>query len=824
MQISKITEVLKKLRTDTTASIESSITAVEDAISQLVRVEASVLELPIHRTVYLSRALPGLSHQDMERLLETGSSERTEWINLDGGFGEVSNGEKYPLYSVTKVPIHGKDEVSGYFSVVTSGDSAIERDKKEFLEELVLAVFPSAIAEFEKNRINDSNADIKEKFLKGTGNSLLMKETLLGMMDRTGAEFCAYYSESGEINLHILLASRELSVRIPDIREKLIKTNMMFSNSKGEESPCRDRVYLKSGESNISYLIGNSEIKSYFLVPVISGLRVSGTLFFGSIRSDAFLREDIEYIKNLADREDSEKPVIYRMGGQLDILGSLVDQLTIPCALISHDGYILSSNLEFSSLLKLSDEPHERISSLDEMTPFYFSGIWNEFQLIGADIKDRELYSAESNDSCLSVDMIHLHNLSKETGSLLLIRDISEKMVRESEREEILAVTAHELRTPMTALKNSLKIIAESRSESIQTGGTEKMVLSGEGRFFDIAIRTIDRLNLLVNGLVDTSSVRKYDHSVLTVETDTRHFLEDASRLFTASMEKKDISFTIEVEKNASRLVFDQMMMEQVIQNLLSNSLKYVPSGGSIALIASSSEDLFARYDDAFYGLIKDPRFAEIVIADSGPGIPDEVSSIFSVAGNDSLKSKNPVRGLGLYIANKIITMHGGSLHFENPGYKGSSISIRIPADRETGDAARSIGSVCGQIDSSISKGYHPVVYSMFKETDGCWFDIAAEWKVRPDISPLPGSVKDRGIYLWPVNRDAALAMTLDKRSQDNPLFFMNKSRGGLSLVEDDPSDHIVIGWSVFPIDGKISGELIRNAATVKIHKKVEIT
>ncbi|MBN2072223.1 MAG: GAF domain-containing sensor histidine kinase [Candidatus Krumholzibacteriota bacterium] len=661
---------------------------------------------------------------------------------------------------------------------------------------------------------------MKIKLLQGVDDGDVMKKILLEMMDRTGAEFCAYYSGGKDPYLHILLASRELSARIPEIKAKLIKSHQMFSNGLTDNGECLEKIYLKSNDNNIAYLVGESKIKSYFLVPVMSDLHVAGTLFLGSIRDDAFVREDIEYFRDMADREDSRRPVVYRLGGQLGILDKLVRELTIPCALISHNGFILSSNSEFASLFDLGDEPAESIRSLDDKTLFHFSGIWNEFELIGADIKSRELCATESSDRCLSVDMIHLRELSKDVGGLLLVRDISGHKREELEREEILAVTAHELRTPMAALRNSLKIIADSQSGRYPGRDREEKEIKTEDRFIQTAIRTIDRLNLLVNGLVDSSSIRLNDHPVEAVLTDTKSFLEEASRIFLSSMEKKGISFSIDVEEKVKTLVFDPMMIEQVIQNLLSNSLKYVPSGGSVSIRVRSVEKDNERFD---CGLIDRPGYAEIRMIDTGPGIPEEVILELNRENIDGYGKRSPVRGLGLYIARRIISRHGGSLRFEDLESDGSTISMTIPADRKTGEAVRSINAARSQIDESISRGYHPVVYYMYKETDECWFDLTDLMTIQPDIYPVQGNINDRGLFLWPVDRNTALAMTLNGNSQDDPLFFIPGSKGGLRIIDDGVAGRVRIGWSVFPVDGLKSDDLINNAVKVKVHEVAEI-
>ena len=110
------------------------------------------------------------------------------------------------------------------------------------------------------------------------------------------------------------------------------------------------------------------------------------------------------------------------------------------------------------------------------------------------------------------------------------------------------------------------------------------------------------------------------------------HMGDDVSLFFLESMKKKEIEFEIEIDGSISALEFDPQQMEQVIHNLLSNSIKHVPGGGGIKISASPSTDrALQAVPFVSWEQIGEPTFIDISIKDSGSGIPvDQVSVAMS--------------------------------------------------------------------------------------------------------------------------------------------------------------------------------------------------
>ncbi|HSG28028.1 MAG TPA: HAMP domain-containing sensor histidine kinase, partial [Candidatus Krumholzibacterium sp.] len=531
---------------------------------------------------------------------------------------------------------------------------------------------------------------MKIELLEAVKDEKAMKDVLLRMMERAGAEFCAYFSGTGDQRLDVLIDSRELSPRLPEIREKVIRSFRMFANRDDEPSYYTEKVYYRTKHNNISYLIGISRIESYFLVPVLFDSTVMGVLFFGSVREDAFVRETISYFDSMAGEDEMESGMMYMLRGDLAVVSSMIDQIPLACALLSPRGEIVHANTMFSSVLGLEGAVPENLEELSRMTGYPLTGAFSEFRITGR-IDSRELCADGERPGYVAVDITRLAKITSEVSSIMVLRDISPVKDLERSTEEMLAMVAHELRTPMTGLRNSLRLMLGSGPSR---GNAEGLAQENRGitRFLDTALRTVDRLSTLVDGIVDTSSIRSNDRKPDFSEVDTEAFLRDSCRIFQGTFVKKEISLHLGIAEGAGKMFVDYGMMSQVIQNLVSNSLKKVPSGGRIRIEVSIPDGPAGDGVSALPGsLIRDARYTRIRILDTGPGIPGEVAERINSSMDETEVRRTSFKGLGIHISGRLIELHGGRLKAHARDDEGGSIEIVVPADRPTSRAVLSV-------------------------------------------------------------------------------------------------------------------------------------
>jgi signal transduction histidine kinase len=643
-------------------------------------------------------------------------------------------------------------------------------------------------------------------------------------MEQAGCEFCAFHTGKDRERVYIMLEAAELSPHIEQIKRKLVTIYRMFSNREAEELPVDERIFFKNKRRNVAYLVGGSKLESYFLVPVMFASRLRGVLFFGSVRSEAFGKGQIERFRRMADGEERCEQTIYQPEGEMESLERLLGLLPFGGAIISQEGMIIRTNRLFGELLRVQGDLPETIHEIHEISPFNMKGIWEEFRVLQRDLVDRELHADTVPGAAVAVSWVGLEGITPNTDSLVLIKDVTESAHRREETEEILAMAAHELKTPLTALKNSMRILKDSKAIGVTTHERGDIEYSlPASRFINTAMRTIDRLVMIVNGLGNVTEARTIARPFKTERVLLESFLDDASLFFLESMKKKGIEFDIEVDERASALEFDPGQMEQVIHNLLSNSIKHVPGGGRIAITAGPSTDRalpvipFVPWEQ-----VGEPTFVDISIQDSGSGIPSDVIEKIN-------PSRRPVharnilsRGLGLYIASRLVRNQGGSLVIDCLSGRGSNIHMFLPSDATTGNAVRAAYMLKESLEDMSRRGLSPVVYAVSKESEVCWLEILGTWRSVPAINPERGEITDTGLYFWPLSTRIALGITAQRKYTASPMSIVYDGRATLRVLHVDSSDGVSIGWAVTAIDGMSYPDLVKVALQRTAAEKVE--
>jgi excisionase family DNA binding protein len=221
-------------------------------------------------------------------------------------------------------------------------------------------------------------------------------------------------------------------------------------------------------------------------------------------------------------------------------------------------------------------------------------------------------------------------------------------------RDEFLATASHELRTPLTALSGQ----AQLALRRIGRDGPEP-------KRFEHSLRTIasqaDKLARLVNELLDISRLESGKLQLNRQPTDLVALVEQAVIVARDVTDRHFISFDAPATLPAD---VDQLRLEQVVNNLLDNAVKYSPQGGDVEVILAERR----------------PGEVELTVRDHGLGIgPEKRAQIFEryyQAHGDGFRSG---MGLGLYITREIVELHGGGIDAEFPADGGTRFIVRLP-------------------------------------------------------------------------------------------------------------------------------------------------
>ncbi|SEC29835.1 cell wall metabolism sensor histidine kinase WalK [Paenibacillus sp. GP183] len=250
------------------------------------------------------------------------------------------------------------------------------------------------------------------------------------------------------------------------------------------------------------------------------------------------------------------------------------------------------------------------------------------------------------------------------SGTIAVLQDVTEQEKLEQARREFVANVSHELRTPLTTIKSYL--------EALDDGAIEDPQLAG--RFLGVTRSETERMIRLVTDLLHLSRLDSNQAMITKESTRIADMLEEVADRFSFQLQQRGIRIVIRIEPGLSRIMLDRDKIDQVLDNLVSNAIKYTADEGSIQIVARP--------------LNRD--FLEISVQDTGVGIPKkDLDRIFERFYRvDKARSRNMGgTGLGLSIAREIIKAHGGTITLDSEYGQGTRVSFTLPIQSEESEA-----------------------------------------------------------------------------------------------------------------------------------------
>src|SRR5690606_20914393 len=218
-------------------------------------------------------------------------------------------------------------------------------------------------------------------------------------------------------------------------------------------------------------------------------------------------------------------------------------------------------------------------------------------------------------------------------------------------RDEFLSIASHELKTPLTALMLQLEAIAGRVPE-----GQEKLA-----QRLDRAVKLGDRLTSLIEALLDVSRIATGELRLQPEPLDLAEAVQEGIERFRDAAAGAGSELRCEVAGPLPG-TWDRLRVEQVLMNLVSNSIKYAP-GKPIRVSAA-----------------RDGDHVVMQVRDHGPGIPEEeVARVFERFERAVSPRHYGGLGLGLYVARQIVEAHGGTIGAGNAPGGGALLTVRLP-------------------------------------------------------------------------------------------------------------------------------------------------
>lgn len=351
----------------------------------------------------------------------------------------------------------------------------------------------------------------------------------------------------------------------------------------------------------------------------------------------------------------SEKINSFNDANNLDIYRELYENSLILFRTINLKGEIINCNKAYSKAIGYTKNEiigqnifaHTAIESLDQMTEMF--NTWKS----GKCYSNKEIWLRKKNGEKF-LGLFSANNLYDNgvlVGSNTAIQDITEITLLKKEfknikrkRQEIMGELsvriAHDLKNPLSVIKNSIEIL------QIKNKSLNEQHLN----LFQAINRSILRMDHQINQVFDFVNPKPLDLDECSVGKIIEYVLSEI-------IDSKNV--VIQLPENDCMIKCDKTKMENVFANLLLNAIQAMEGNGTLVITLNESDS-----------------HTKIQIKDSGPGIPDKlVSKIF-----DPLFTTRQIgTGLGLSSCKTIVEQHGGSISFESKIGQGTVFEIELP-------------------------------------------------------------------------------------------------------------------------------------------------
>ncbi len=353
--------------------------------------------------------------------------------------------------------------------------------------------------------------------------------------------------------------------------------------------------------------------------------------------------EDTEGARRVAEEERSKTQ---------EIINSLTDGLLV----FDRENYLALINPRAEKFLniKKGELIGKHVADFSN-----FKQLKNLVILIGKDIKE-DLFREElklREDFILEISTIPLIVNKMKIGRLIVLHDISREKIIERMKTEFVSISAHQLRTPLSAIKWTLKMLLD---------GDLGKISEEQREFINKTYGSNERMIILINDLLNVTRIEEGRYLYKPVLSELAPVLQFVINSYKEEFKKRLISCEFKKpKKKLPRVLLDVEKIKLAFENLIDNAVKYTTAKGNVIVsLKSNSKEVI------------------VSVKDNGVGVPEKQKErVFSkfFRGANVIKMETDGSGLGLFITKNIIESHGGRIWFESNKGKGTTFSFTVP-------------------------------------------------------------------------------------------------------------------------------------------------
>lgn len=345
------------------------------------------------------------------------------------------------------------------------------------------------------------------------------------------------------------------------------------------------------------------------------------------------------------------KSTLEEVQGERDKLNTLFLHMTDGVAAFTSDGKMIHMNFATEKMLG--------VAFRENLT---FNEVFNGMQLPRDEEAGKKGFVQSEivrGGRSLTVLFAPYGGSEGEGGIMAVIHDVTEQRKLDDARREFVANVSHELRTPLTNIKSYTETLIDAAGE-LPPETTVK--------FLNVVSNEADRMTRIVKDLLTLSKLDYGKMDLKFTRFSIKTMVESVYQAMVFEAKNKQLELELSIRADLPEMNGDKERLEQVVVNILSNAVKYTPSGGKIELISA----------------MRDSQHVYIKVKDNGIGIPEtDIPRLFDRFYRvDKARSRAAGgTGLGLAIAKEIVEIHKGTIFLDSQLDLGTTVTIVLPVN-----------------------------------------------------------------------------------------------------------------------------------------------
>ncbi|KAF0824418.1 two-component system histidine kinase PnpS [Cytobacillus firmus] len=416
---------------------------------------------------------------------------------------------------------------------------------------------------------------------------------------------------------------------------------------------------ISLGLSLFMIILLGSRIMARYTKPIESATQVAIELTKGNYRARTYEDQEDEtgmLSKSINVLARNLQEMVKSQEMQQDRLGALIENMGSGLILIDSRGYINLVNRPYKEVFNVN--PSEYLYKLyyEVIEHKGITEVVEEIFMTEQKVKKQLIIPVNIERRYFEVYGVPIIGTNDEwKGILLVFHDITELKKLEQMRKDFVANVSHELKTPITSIKGFSETLLDGAMENKQTLND----------FLNIILTESDRLQSLIQELLDLSKIEKQGFSLSIQQVDLAEVLEDVVAIMKGKAAEKEIVLEYKREDKPVYIEGDVHRLKQVFINIISNAISYTPNQGVVHIsLANTGSTVLTEIRDTGIGI-------------EAREIPRIFERFYRV---DKARSRNSGgTGLGLAIVKHLVEAHKGTISVKSEVGKGTSFIIELP-------------------------------------------------------------------------------------------------------------------------------------------------